>query len=162
MTDPSLIVIERRFVARLADVWALWTTPRGLESWWGPRGFSVTVQEMDLRPGGRLVYAMTAVDPQMVAFMQANGMPVTTLARITYDEVQPMTRLAYRHLVDFVPGHPPYHTSMVVDLVPEGDAVLVRLTFEPMHDAEWTRRQSLGWESELDKLASVLRDARFG
>lgn len=98
MTDLPMILIERRFAAQIADLWALWTTPAGLESWWGPQGFTVSVQQMDLRVGGRLFYTMTAVAPQMVAFMPANDMATATALQIIYDEVQPMTRLAYRNL----------------------------------------------------------------
>ena len=87
MSDLPMIVIERRYTAQAPDLWALWTTPAGLESWWGPDGFAVSVQAMDLRAGGELRYTMTAVDPQMVAFMQTNGMPIATDAQITYDAV---------------------------------------------------------------------------
>ena len=160
MTDQPMITLERRYRATLAALWALWTTPEGLESWWGPPGFVVTVQALDLHPGGTLRYTMTAVAPNMVAFMQKNRLPTATPAEITYDAVQPPTltsaRLAYRHLVDFVPGHAPYHTSMVVDFLPEADAILLRLTFDAMHDAEWSQRQRIGWELELGKLAALL------
>jgi uncharacterized protein YndB with AHSA1/START domain len=154
-----MITVERRFNAGLADLWALWTTAAGLESWWGPPGFAVTVQQIDLRPGGTLRYTMTAIAPEVVAFMQKNGMPTATPAQATYDEIMPMTRLVYRHLVDFVPGHTPYHTRMIVELHPNADAVLMRLTFDQMHDAEWTARQRMGWQLELGKLQALL-DAR--
>ena len=163
MTDksaPASIVIERRYAARAADLWALWTTPEGLESWWGPPGFAVTVEQMDLRAGGTLRYTMRAIAPKMVAFMQKNGMPTATLAEVVYDQVTPQTRLTYRHLVDFVPGHAPYHTSMAVDLLPDGDAILMRLTFDRMHNSEWTERQRMGWELELGKLKAVLQHNR--
>ncbi len=32
------------------------------------------------------------------------------------------------------------------------------LTFDAMHADEWTQRAVMGWESELDKLATVLED----
>ena len=35
--------------ATVEDVWALWTTEPGIESWWGPDGFDVTVGHLDLR-----------------------------------------------------------------------------------------------------------------
>lgn len=155
MTDAP-IVIERRYRATPAQIWRLWTTSAGLESWWGPQGFAVTVQELDLRPGGALRYTMTAVDPQMVAFMNRNAMPTATVAQVLFDEVTPMTRLRYRHLVDFVPGQSPYHTRMQVDLVPQGDAVLLRLPFDALHVAVWTERQRMGWEQELGKLQVLL------
>ena len=34
------IVIERTYEASIEDIWELWTTREGIESWWGPEGFS--------------------------------------------------------------------------------------------------------------------------
>ena len=158
----EMIVIERRYRARPDDLWALWTTPAGLEAWWGPPGFAVTVQDMDLRAGGALRYTMTAIAPEMVAFMQKSGMPTATPAQAIYDAVDPMTRLAYRHLVDFVPGRAAYETRMLVEFLPAGDEVTMRLTFDQMHDAAWTERQRMGWELELGKLAALLADRKLG
>jgi uncharacterized protein YndB with AHSA1/START domain len=47
--------IERTYAASIDETWALWTTKAGIESWWGPEGFDVTVISLDLRPGGQLV-----------------------------------------------------------------------------------------------------------
>src|SRR6266481_6052905 len=98
------IIIERVYKATLNEVWALWTTKEGIESWWGPGGFSVKVKKLDLRPGGDLLYTMTAIGPQQVAFMKKAGMPLSTEAKLTYSEVIKMERLAYTHLADFIPG----------------------------------------------------------
>ena len=104
----AMITMERTYRASLDDVWALWTTPEGIESWWGPEGFSVKVHSLDLRPGGALHYAMTAVGPDQVAFMKNAGMPLTTEVRLAYSEVEPKRRLGYTHLADFIPGVAPY------------------------------------------------------
>jgi uncharacterized protein YndB with AHSA1/START domain len=157
-----MVKIERRYRAKLADLWALWTTPQGVESWWGPPGFAVTVQEMDLRPGGALRYVMTAQATEMVNFMRKNGMSTATAAQATYDEITPMRRLGYRHLVDFVPGHAAYETAMLVEFDPQAETVLMRLTFDAMHDAVWSERQRMGWEQELSKLATLLADRGLG
>ena len=58
--DSKKIRIERTFQASLEEVWEMWTTREGIESWWGPDGFSVKVRTLELRPGGRLDYAMIA------------------------------------------------------------------------------------------------------
>ena len=79
--------IERAYTAPILDVWQLWTTKVGIESWWGPEGFDVTVTLLDLRPGGDLVYRMTAVAPEQVAFMKRAGMPLSTECRVTYTQV---------------------------------------------------------------------------
>jgi uncharacterized protein YndB with AHSA1/START domain len=33
-------------------VWNAWTDPKQVAAWWGPKGFTSTIQEMDVRPGG--------------------------------------------------------------------------------------------------------------
>src|SRR4030081_1824748 len=96
------ITIERTFQAPIADVWDLWTTKEGIESWWGPDGFEVKIRKLDLRPGGELLYAMTAIALPQIQFMKKAGMPLTTEARITYTEIVAQRRLAYIHLADFI------------------------------------------------------------
>lgn len=159
MTQPDpkrRITMERTFPASFEEVWALWTTPEGIESWWGPEGFAVTVQALDLRPGGRLQYTMSASNPGTIAFMKQNGMPTSTVHTITYAEVSAPRRLAYAHPVDFVPGIPTYDTETLIELFPAEGGVRMVLTFDAMHDPMWTERATAGWTSELGKLAAVL------
>ncbi len=154
------ITIERRYEARVEDVWELWTTKEGIESWWGPGGFSTTVLNLDLRAAGELRYAMTAVGPEQVQFMKNAGMPLTTEAKITYTEVVPGKRLAYIHLADFVPGVEPYDVATLVEFHTEGKSVRMVLTFDAMHDEQWTQMSVMGHESQLGKLENVLAGVR--
>lgn len=155
---PPRLVLTRTLAATPAEVWELWTTAAGIESWWGPDGFRVEVRSLDLRPGGELRYAMIAVQPEMIAFMEANGMPTATETRLRYVAVEPPRRLAYQNLVDFVPGHPTYEVATEVRLEPIPSGTRLELEFDRMHAPEWTDRARLGWEQELDKL--VARVAR--
>ena len=41
-TSKRRITLERTYKASLQDVWDMWTTKDGIESWWGPDGFSVS------------------------------------------------------------------------------------------------------------------------
>jgi len=150
------IKIERTYKATIEEVWELWTTKEGIESWWGPDGFSVKVHKIDLRPGGELLYAMTAIAPPQVEFMKKAGMPLTTQAQVTYTEIVPRQRLAYTHLADFIPGVEPYDVATMVELHPSSQGVRMVLTFDAMHDEEWTKRAVMGYENELGKLAKVL------
>ncbi len=152
----SEILLERRFIAQLADVWALWTEPAEIERWWGPNGFSVRVEALDLRVGGQMRYAMIAQDPAMVAFMKAQGMPTETITTLTFFDIVPMQRLAWRALVDFVPGHAPYETAHVVEIGQMGAQVHLKVSIERMHDDLWTNRSRLGWEQELDRLVALV------
>lgn len=150
------ITIERVYEASIDEIWELWTTAEGFESWWGPDGFSVKVRKLDLRVGGELLYAMTANAPDQIAFMQQAGMPLTTEARMVFTEVTPKSRLVYTHLVDFVPGVTAYNIDTVVDLQLIQNSVRMVLTLDAMHDEMWTQNAVMGWEGQLQKL-----DKRF-
>ena len=108
------ITIERTHQASIEDLWSLWTTKEGIESWWGPDGFAVKVHKLDLRPGGELRYSMTATAQPQVQFMKKAGMPLTTEVQLTYTEVVANRRLAYTQLADFIPGVKPYDVTTAV------------------------------------------------
>jgi uncharacterized protein YndB with AHSA1/START domain len=155
-TTSSQIVIERTYAASIEEVWDLSTTKEGIESWWGPDGFSVKVHELDLRAGGQMRYDMTAIDPAMIQFMKQSGMPVTTPAKLTYTEIVPGKSIAYTHRADFIPDVEPYDTGNKVEFFAEGGNVRMVLTLDPMHSDEWTQRAAMGWESQLGKLTRLL------
>ena len=150
------VTLERTFRAPLEDVWELWTTKAGIESWWGPDGFRVEVHTLELRPGGKLVYDMIAITSENVEFLKKAGMPPTHAAHATYTEVTPMTRLAYLHAADFIPGVEPYDVQTLIELFPSADSVKMVLSFDAMHDPYWTNMATQGWESELGKLERLL------
>lgn len=155
-TARAQFSIQRTYAASLDEAWALWTTKAGIESWWGPEGFEVTVTALDLRPGGELTYLMTAVAPEMVAFMQTSGMPLSTPCKVTYTEVSAPNRLAYKTLTDFVPGVEPYDVATVVELTAAGGRTTLTITFDAMHDDAWTERARAGHESQMRKLDALL------
>ena len=159
---PRTITLERVYEAPIEQIWALWTTKDGIESWWGPDGFTVSVEKIDLRPGGELRYTMTATGPEQIAFVDGAAMPRTNELGVTYLDVDPPNRLVYSNLVDFIPGHGAYEVEVLVELTPESDGrVRMTLTLEAMHDAEWTNRAVAGWENELDKLDRLVQERRL-
>ena len=155
-TARAQFSIQRTYAASIDEAWALWTTKSGIESWWGPEGFDVTVISLDPRPGCDLIYLMTAVAPEQVAFMRRAGMPLTSECKVTYTEVSPPSRLAYKTLADFVPGVTPYEVATVVDLRTVSAGVKITITVDAMHDDVWTERAHAGNESQLRKLDALL------
>jgi uncharacterized protein YndB with AHSA1/START domain len=150
------LTLERTFDATPEEVWELWTTREGMEAWMGPEGFTVTVRQLDLRPGGDLVYAMTAVGPDQVDYMTRAGMPLVNVQQVKFVEVEPPRRLVTREVADFIPGVEPYEVETIVELTSVPDGTRVVLTFDVMHDDHWTQMAKLGHESELRKLADLL------
>lgn len=58
MIDMQEIVIERVFNAPRALVWKAWTDPEMIKKWWGPEGFTAPTIEVDMRVGGKYIFAM--------------------------------------------------------------------------------------------------------
>ena len=155
-TRPRL-TLERTFRAPIHEVWELWTTREGIEAWWGPDGFSVEVRSLELRAGGALVYVMGAVAQEQIDYMKKAGMPVSTQHSLTFTEVTPPRRLAYRNMVDFVPGVEPYEVATLLELHEvEGGGTGLVLTFDAMHDDRWTQLARMGHESELERLERLI------
>jgi len=154
--EKHRITLERTYRASVEEIWGLWTTKDGFESWWGPEGFIVQVRKLELRAGGELLYAMIADAPEEIAFMKKAGMPVSTEGRMIFRDVSPMRRLSYTHLIDFVPEVEAYDVETVVEFHASKGEVRMVLSLDPMHSEEWTRRAVAGMASQLSKL-----DTRF-
>ncbi|MGH7204487.1 MAG: SRPBCC domain-containing protein, partial [Candidatus Levyibacteriota bacterium] len=58
MTDQKGIEIVRVFNAPREMVWKAWTEPEMIKKWWGPEGFSAPSIKVDLRVGGKYIFAM--------------------------------------------------------------------------------------------------------
>jgi uncharacterized protein YndB with AHSA1/START domain len=43
-------------------VWKAWTNPKHVAQWWGPRGFTTTIEKMDVRSGGVWKHVMHGPD----------------------------------------------------------------------------------------------------
>lgn len=46
------ITVTRVINASRETVFEMWTNPKHIAEWWGPQGFTNTIEEMDVRPGG--------------------------------------------------------------------------------------------------------------
>ena len=148
--------LERTVPASATTIWDLWTTPEGIAQWWAPDGFRTTVSVLDLRPDGELVYTMTAEAPEVVAFMEQNGLPLATESRKYFTELDSPSRIAYRSVIDFVPDHAPYEHLTVVDLMPVEGGTRVVMQVEELHDDVWTERLLAGRANELENLARLV------
>lgn len=52
------IYSSRELNAPLEVVYQAFSNPRHLQKWWGPEGFTNTIHEFDLRPGGKWLLTM--------------------------------------------------------------------------------------------------------
>jgi uncharacterized protein YndB with AHSA1/START domain len=149
-------VVTRTYRATLKQVWDLWTTKEGFESWWAPEGCRVDVHEIDARPGGVLRYDMVAEAPEKIAAMKAIGLTPVNVNHGRFTELRPRSRLVLANTIDFFPGVDAYETEIAVDIIAEGDKVRMVVAFSGMHRDDFTKMQEEAFESQLAKL-----DARF-
>jgi uncharacterized protein YndB with AHSA1/START domain len=155
------IKFERRYEsASVEDLWHLWTTKEGFESWWGPKGFRVEVRKLELREGGALLYDMIAAAPEEIAAMKRLNMPISHETRGTFAQIEPLKHLEITHLIDFIPGVKPYEHRMRVEFSRIGSGAQMVITVEPHQHAEWTRMATMGMESQLTKVPAVLAARR--
>jgi uncharacterized protein YndB with AHSA1/START domain len=155
-TAQKPIRFERTYDAPVEDLWDLWTTKEGFESWWGPEGFRVEVHKIDPRAGGELFYDMIATDAGQIEYLRRMGMAASHETRGTFVEIEPPRRLKIRHMIDFIPGLEPYENNMLVEFFPESRGARMVITVDPHRDEEWTRRAALGLEGQLTKLPAAL------
>lgn len=155
-TKAAPVIVERTYKATLTDVWELWTTKEGFESWWGPVGFRADVHELDAKVGGALRYDMAADTPEMIAEMKRLGRPPSHPTTARFTELRPQTHLVMTNVIDFIPGVEAYESTITVDLVAQGDRVVMTVTLSPMHTPEFSQMQKEGFGSQLTKL-----DKRF-
>ena len=78
-------VITRVLDAPRELVWQAWADPKHIVNWWGPNGFTTTIEKMDLRVGGEWKYMM--VDPDGTRYPN----------HMAYKEITPMSKLVSDH-----------------------------------------------------------------
>ncbi|MBA3677828.1 MAG: SRPBCC domain-containing protein [Sphingosinicella sp.] len=152
------LVVERSYKADSKELWELWATKDGFESWWGPQGFRVDVHTIEARPDGALQYDMIAATPEMQAAMVKMGQPASTLCKGKFTEFRPEEHLTLTQMIDFLPDVPAHESRIDVDFIPAADGhVRMIVTMGQLYDAKTSGMQQQGFASQLTKL-----DKRFG
>ena len=107
------IVATRTFDAPRDLVFKMWTDPKHIANWWGPKGFTTTIYEMDVKPGG--VWRFVMHGPDGVDYQN----------KIVYLEIVKPERIVYSHV-----SGPQF--QMTVTFAQDGDKtrLTARMLFE--------------------------------
>jgi uncharacterized protein YndB with AHSA1/START domain len=142
------IVLARVFDAPRALVFKMWTDPDHTMKWFGPKGFTCTLHEMNVRVGGRWRFDMKA----------PNGTVYPN--RIEYLEIVPNERLVFDHGDDI--DNDPKRFRVTITFDEQADKKTV-MTLRQLHPTKEQRDAKLGFGAvelgyqTLDKLAGHLR-----
>ena len=126
------LIVERVFDAPRALVWKAWTEPEHLARWWGPRGWTTTNYEMEVRPGGVWHYCMRGPGGE------------ESWGKAVYREIVEPHRIVYLDTFSDAEGN-------TVEGMP---AVLITFEFAE-HDGK-TKITSRGEFASVEELESVL------
>ncbi len=85
-TADREIIATRVFDSPRELVFKMWTDPKHVARWWGPKGFTNTIYEMDVRPGG--VWRFVMHGPDGVDYQN----------KIVYAEIVKPERIVYSHV----------------------------------------------------------------
>lgn len=156
MQDDTLLhVTTRTFAAPRELVFRAWTDPAHVARWWGVRGATNPVCEMDVRPGGRFRIDMRT------------GSGTTYPNRGVYREVVPNERIVYEDEIDpddpVWNGDPPpaaTHTITFADAGPRRTAVSIHTRFATIADRDRYIRFGIreGIGQGLDRLEALLAE----
>ena len=136
VTDPTTWALDREIVlVRVLDatreaVFAAWTDADAFCQWFGPDGFTCTVREMDVRPGGRACFDM------------ASGDGTVFTNRFDYLEVVPGERLVLDHGSDVDDDPARFRVTIVLDEQADGKTVL---TLRQLHPTVEQRDAKVGF-----------------
>lgn len=153
VTDPTSWALDREVVlVRVLDatrdaVFTAWTDADAFCQWFGPDGFTCTVRQMDVRPGGRASFDMVSPDGIVYA------------SRFDYVDVVPGRMLVLDHGsdVDDDPGR--FRVTITLDEQADGKTVL---TLRQLHPTVERRNAGIGFGAvelglqTMDKLARHL------
>jgi uncharacterized protein YndB with AHSA1/START domain len=157
----AAFVITRVFDAPLSLTWKAWTEADQLKAWWGPKGCTIEVASLELRPGGffhfnmrfangqewwgRFLYRQIAPQ-QRIVWLNSFSNPGCGITRAPFAMAIPLEVLN-----DVTFAERGGKTTVSLRATPHGATDEEIATFKSMHGS-----LEQGYGSTLDQLAQVL------
>jgi len=146
----SLLFVNMLFDAPRERVFRAWTDPQQLAQWWGPRGFTTQVCDVDVRPGGSLHIQVRS--------------PEGSVFRTTgvYEEILEPERLVFGLVVLDGEDRALFEVHhLVIFAEPPTTLILQARVFNRVPEAEpYLEAMPRGWGESLERLGQYLELAR--
>lgn len=146
--EEQELVLTHVFDAPRELVFKVWTDPKHVAQWWGPRGFTNPVCELDLRPGGAILIHMRGPDG------------VVYPMRGVYHEVVPPEKLVFTSAALDSDGNPMFEVLTTVTFAEEGgktkQILRARVIKKTAQAAPYLAGMEQGWTQSLERLAAHL------
>jgi uncharacterized protein YndB with AHSA1/START domain len=156
-TADREIIVLREFNASRELVWEAMTNPRHVVNWWGPRGFTTTIEEMDFRVGGVWRHVMHGPD--------GTKYPNKSI----FEEIVKPERIVFQHggKREGGPGVSFVSTWFFEKLATDKTRVTIRMVFPSAADRDFVAKEFgaiEGGQQTLERLGEYLpkmKTARF-
>ncbi len=153
-TEPAArgLVITRVFDAPRGLVFKAWTDPRHVAQWWGPKGFTNPVCELDVRPGGAIRIHVRG--PDGVVF---------PMKGVFHEIVEP-ERLVFTSAALDEEGNRLFEVLNTVTFARQGgkttQTLQARIVKKTAEAAPYLEGMEAGWTQSLERLEAYVAKAR--
>jgi uncharacterized protein YndB with AHSA1/START domain len=140
------ILVTREFDAPRDVVYKTMTDPKLIPQWWGPRRDTITVDKMEVRPGGKWRFVATQPDGTTYAF------------RGEYRELTPAEKIVQTFEFEPMAGHISVETATLTDLPGGRTLFTTRSAFTSKEDRDGMIESGMesGLRETYDRLDEVL------
>ncbi len=144
------IVISRVFDAPRDLVFKACTDPELISQWWGPKTFTTTVEQMNVRPGGVWRVVQRDAEGNDYAFFGV------------YHEVKPPERIVDTFEYEAMPGHVLLETETFEDLGGGRTKMTDHLVFQSVEDRDGMLQSGSQEEmiGPMERLAELLENMK--
>jgi len=149
-TDDILnrqIVLNRTFQAPRELVWEVWTKPEHLVHWWGPSGFTITVQQHEFSVGGVWQFVMHGPDG------------VDYPNQIVFREIVKPERLVYASSDGEEDSPGQFQTTVTFEEIGDSTAITMQMLFKSAEERNYVVKEYgaiEGGNQTLDRLSAHL------
>lgn len=147
-TTRAELIIERLLDAPRELVFEVWTDPRHLIHWWGPKDFLVPHIDMDVRTGGR--YRICIQAPDGTAYWMSG----------VYRDVTPPERLEYTFAWDRADGTLGHEMLISVRFEARGNRTAMLFHQTLFDNVKERDDHNEGWSECFDRLEQFLATLR--
>jgi uncharacterized protein YndB with AHSA1/START domain len=155
--SEDAVVIERTFDAPVDLIWQMWTQPEHFKNWYGPKGFTVPVADMDMRVGGKRLICMASPDGSMKMWTTGEYTEIVLNERLVYTESQADENgNVVSPSATGMPDGYPATTEVTMLLEDLGGRTKMVMTHAGVPSDSGA---NAGWEQAFDKLTAVLAKA---
>lgn len=150
MAQDHILGFSRSFPIPVEALYQAWTDPEKLTQWWGPKGFTLTINRYELRIGGIWDYILHGPD----------GTDYPNQA--VFEVIEPNRRLVFSNIGGHVEdAHLTCRMVVRFAEAAEGAKVELRMIFDDLVglEAAKARGAKQGGEEAFDRLAIFLKQS---